>query len=512
MKYRLLLSFGLWTAMAGVGWAQWLDFDLRRNIPWRIGDAPSAKTPTKIVAIWTDAVLHQPGKPPTRGFGGRLMFYGPDENTPLKVDGTLIVYGFDEEGRAPTDVKPDRKYVFPPDQFARHYSKSKLGHSYSVWVPWDEVGGPRKEISLIARFIPKNGAAIVSGQSRQILPGVPPAEDPASGSGQPKGVPATQPSTAGNQSAPAAGWLQGPGQFPSMPVGLVSSPGGQMGRLGPDTMGRTTRMWSGSPGGPINPPSPVVPEAPLIPPEKGGLQPFAPEQLVPPGGNPLRPTGYYETPSAGQVQPARAEAFAAVQTPAVSGHVPQATGRTASATGRTATASGQPSSPTSRMRTATIPIPAPLVRPSNPSARNWEAGSASYEAGAYGSAVGPHPIPSPTNPGLAPNPYTASAPMETVSPWQPAGTTLSPRGGGPPFGGGQPVGGVPSYGISRSPSVATTGRIPAGAATGSEQAQSQTNRWTPGQPGVRSGPLGPQAPAGPIGPQARDRAALPPLP
>ena len=146
---------------AAVGLSGCAPFDLRKDIPWPTGDIDDPKAPTKVVAIWTDTVLHQPGKPATRGFGGRLMFYGQDESTPIKVNGTLVVYGFDEEGRSPSDVKPDRKYVFPADQLPRHYSKSRLGHSYSVWVPWDAVGGPRKEISLIVRFIPTKGVAVV---------------------------------------------------------------------------------------------------------------------------------------------------------------------------------------------------------------------------------------------------------------------------------------------------------------------------------------------------------------
>jgi len=526
MKYRLLVSFGLWTAIAGVGWGQWLDFDLRRNIPWRIGDAPSPKTPTKIVAIWTDAVLHQPGKPPTRGFGGRLMFYGPDESSPIKVDGTLIVYAFDEEGRSPTDVKPDRKYVFPPDQFARHYSKSKLGHSYSVWIPWDEVGGPRKEISLIARFIPKNGAAIVSGQSRQILPGVPPAEETDHAAAQPAAGAGTRQNTASNRPAPGPAWLQEPGPSPAMPLGSGRGPslspkglGGQVDRYGLDTIGRTTGMSGGGTGGPMGPSSGVVPEAPVVPPPRNSPQQVSPGQLGPPGGNPLRPTGYYEGPSAGQVQPAGAETFASGPMPLGTGQSASITSPNPSATGPNPWATGQPSSRPVRMRTATIPVPAPLIRPSNPSARTWEASSASYEAevseaGTYGPAVRhrPAPAPVPNNPGFAPNPYGRVVATETGSGWQSAQTMSPPMVGSPPTGGSRSAPGAFSYGTLRDTASGTTCQIPADAATASAQPQSQPNRGTSGRPPVRSGPIGPQAPAGPIGPQARDRAALPPLP
>ena len=55
--------------------------------------------------------------------------------------GTLVVYAFDETNRDANNARPDRKYVFTPEQLPLHYSKSKVGHSYSVWLPWDEVGG-----------------------------------------------------------------------------------------------------------------------------------------------------------------------------------------------------------------------------------------------------------------------------------------------------------------------------------------------------------------------------------
>ena len=60
---------------------------------------------------------------------------------PVLVDGQLVIYAFDESNREPTNNKPTRRYVFPPDQVARRMSKSELGPSYSFWLPWDEVGG-----------------------------------------------------------------------------------------------------------------------------------------------------------------------------------------------------------------------------------------------------------------------------------------------------------------------------------------------------------------------------------
>ena len=127
--------------------------------------------PARLTAVWTDSVYYTAGRPPTRGFGGRLMFYGPGKNRPVRVEGDLVIYAFLEDGRDPSNVRPDRKYVITAEQLERQYSRSEVGHSYSVWVPWGPAEGPQHEISLIARFTPVNGHVVVSEQTRLLLPG-----------------------------------------------------------------------------------------------------------------------------------------------------------------------------------------------------------------------------------------------------------------------------------------------------------------------------------------------------
>jgi len=166
--FTMVMSLVTLTAAVGCS-----EFDLRKNIPWGAGEEGEMKVPMKVAAIWTDTVLNASGQPSKRGFGGRLMFYAAEGGKPVKVKGSLVVYAFDERLRDPTNVRPDRKYVFTTEQFEKHYSKSALGHSYSVWLPWDDAGGPRREISLLVRFTPENGPAVVGDESRQMLPGAP---------------------------------------------------------------------------------------------------------------------------------------------------------------------------------------------------------------------------------------------------------------------------------------------------------------------------------------------------
>lgn len=154
-----------------------LDLSHKLSLP---GLGPKPQVPTRMTDFWTDTVLYQPGLPGVRGFGGRIMFYNDSGETPIMVEGTLTVFAYDESRGQVSYSAPDKKYIFTPEQLPKHYSKSELGPSYSFWLPWDEVGGPRKKICLIARFEPVKGHMIVSSPCRKVLPGEPPEEETAS--------------------------------------------------------------------------------------------------------------------------------------------------------------------------------------------------------------------------------------------------------------------------------------------------------------------------------------------
>lgn len=168
-------------------------FSLDNSWPFHDKEEIREGIPVRMVGTWTDTVMTKAGEKPQRGFGGRLMFYERDEKDPIKVDGQLIVYAFDETDRDPTDNKPTRRYVFPAEQVPLHMSKSELGASYSFWLPWDEAGGPKTEVSLICRFEPKGGAVVTSEQTRHPLPGTAPVAG-AKGDKKPPKVPPGVPS------------------------------------------------------------------------------------------------------------------------------------------------------------------------------------------------------------------------------------------------------------------------------------------------------------------------------
>jgi hypothetical protein len=139
------------------------------------------QVPDRMVCVWTDALLQRPPKAPLRGFGGRIMFYAEGKDEPVKVNGQLTAYAFGDEAADPSKVAPEKKFIFPPRNLPLHYSSSKLGHSYSFWLPWDDAGGLQRRISLICRFDDVTGKGLMSEVTRVTLPGtVAPPEETAS--------------------------------------------------------------------------------------------------------------------------------------------------------------------------------------------------------------------------------------------------------------------------------------------------------------------------------------------
>ncbi len=132
---------------------------------------PKPQTPDSVAAVWTEASLHHPGQPVVRGFGGRVLFHGGDDQQAVPVEGKVIVYAYDNDRPNRDDPAPDKKFVFPAHTLAAHQSDSKLGPSYSFWLPWDNAGGPQRRISLLTRFEDDSGKIVLSQMAHVTLPG-----------------------------------------------------------------------------------------------------------------------------------------------------------------------------------------------------------------------------------------------------------------------------------------------------------------------------------------------------
>lgn len=122
---------------------------------------------------WTHDIYTAEGKPPTRGFGGRIYFYN-EKSQAIPVEGELTVYGFDDTHRDHSGMSvesADKRFRFTPEQFTKHFSESQLGASYSVWIPWDLAPGEPRKIMLIPTFRTNDGRLVKGKPASLVLPG-----------------------------------------------------------------------------------------------------------------------------------------------------------------------------------------------------------------------------------------------------------------------------------------------------------------------------------------------------
>lgn len=127
-------------------------FNPLKRLSTKKDQEPEFQTPRSMVGIWKAATYEKAGSKSIRGFGGRFYFYDAN-NEPVRVNGDLTIYGYDDEKQADSgEGKADRKFVFKADSLNNHYSSSAIGDSYSFFVPWGNVGGEQKTITLIPVF------------------------------------------------------------------------------------------------------------------------------------------------------------------------------------------------------------------------------------------------------------------------------------------------------------------------------------------------------------------------
>lgn len=123
----------------------------------------------KMDISWKDDVLPGPGGRLQRGVGGRVHFFDKNDK-PIRVHGSMTVYGFDEHNGKSTSPRPDKRFHFKDEELQSVYSESAIGHSYSIWLPWDEQGYQR-QVAMMPIFRAPDGRLLKGDHTQAVLHG-----------------------------------------------------------------------------------------------------------------------------------------------------------------------------------------------------------------------------------------------------------------------------------------------------------------------------------------------------
>ncbi len=157
-------SLRLWLGIAGLA-AGGFSGCATLQLPWdknRVPQASSQNPAVRIVCLWEQAEGRDPDGLPCRGFAGQILFLANRNAMPVKVQGDVRIYLFDDVGTPDDQSKPLRQFDFTSDAWQVHLTKSAIGPSYSVFVPYVRRGRHNAQCSLRVRLTPKDGPVIFS--------------------------------------------------------------------------------------------------------------------------------------------------------------------------------------------------------------------------------------------------------------------------------------------------------------------------------------------------------------
>ncbi len=129
--------------------------------------ATKERPATQIVAMWRPSRGTHEGRP-TRGFAGNIMFFTSRDTMPALVNGTVRVYVFDDQGTIEEQGKPIQQYDFPADAWNSYAELSKIGPSYSVFIPYPRPGKHEANCTVSLRLVPADGGPALFSEEAHI--------------------------------------------------------------------------------------------------------------------------------------------------------------------------------------------------------------------------------------------------------------------------------------------------------------------------------------------------------
>jgi hypothetical protein len=125
----------------------------------------------RLVTVWQ--ATEGPGLEglPGRGFAGQILFFPHYGETPVKIEGDVRIYVFDDNGSIEDQAKPLHQFDFPDGSLNEQLVPGSLGPTYQVFIPYTRKGPQEAKCSLRMRYIPKVGNTVYSEVVQVTLPG-----------------------------------------------------------------------------------------------------------------------------------------------------------------------------------------------------------------------------------------------------------------------------------------------------------------------------------------------------
>jgi hypothetical protein len=159
------------SAALSVGCATFDNFDL----PWsqRVPEASRSNPVVRILCLWEPSEGRDPNGMTCRGFAGQVLFLGNRGGSPVKVNGDVRVYEFDDLGTPDEQTAPLHEFEFQGAAWERHMKVGSFGPAYHVFIPYMRPGTHEANCAVRIRYKPNQGEPIFSDMTNIFLKGTP---------------------------------------------------------------------------------------------------------------------------------------------------------------------------------------------------------------------------------------------------------------------------------------------------------------------------------------------------
>ena len=128
----------------------------------KIPTASASDPVVSIICLWQPGEGHDPEGYPCKGFTGQILFLSNRASTPVRIEGEVRIYLFDDQGTVEEQTKPLRQFDFDNGSWDIHLAQTSLGPTYNVFVPYVRRGVSEAQCSLRVRLKPKFGNVVLS--------------------------------------------------------------------------------------------------------------------------------------------------------------------------------------------------------------------------------------------------------------------------------------------------------------------------------------------------------------
>ncbi len=128
-------------------------------------DIPTTSLPVRLELLLTSMAVDMDGRPGADGFGARI--YATTKQSALGavlVDGRLELAMFDGVIRPSelTGAVPLKIWTYPASDLKPYSQITSIGNGYRFALAWGDQKPTKERITVVARYVPKDGTAIVS--------------------------------------------------------------------------------------------------------------------------------------------------------------------------------------------------------------------------------------------------------------------------------------------------------------------------------------------------------------